>query len=118
MKRRPEIKTLSVSNIFTRMMFFKDVGDCETYSSNPHDSFLLLSNGKIDIEVDNKVSSFEAPHIIVIKKNKNPKIISKSQSAIAWDIYALRDAKGKVIDSDSIPDNVDVTELGIPEDLF
>lgn len=112
----PKIKLCSVSNVFVRMMYFKNVGDTELGHSHFFDHVTLLTNGSMNITVNSKTTEYVAPIIIFIKKGLEHTLVATSDNTIAFCIHGLRDGPEitDIIDPLSIPEGVDIAALAMP----
>ncbi len=100
----PEIKILSVSNVFCRLMHFKHKGDVEEGHCHTFDHGTLVSSGKVLVELLNDDKTVEAsreynaPHFIFIDKDRLHKITALEDNTVAVCIHALRDITGELLD--------------------
>lgn len=95
----PHVEIGCVANLFTRMMKFNNPGDCEEGHSHQFDHLTLLATGSIELTVDGQTSTFKAPHMIYIQKDKIHKLVALEPNTIAYCIHPLRG-----LDSDDILD--------------
>ena len=104
--KRPEIKILSVSNVYCRLMQFKNAGDIEVGHYHSYDHGTLLANGRMQVDVlnenDEVLSSqqFDAPTFILIKKDSIHRLTALEDNTIATCIHALRTIDEEIIDPD------------------
>jgi hypothetical protein len=105
-KMRPEIKIISVSNVYCRLMKFNKAGDQEVSHSHTYDHGTLLASGKMLVEEindeDEVVSSkeFTAPTFVYIPKDITHVLTSLEDSTVATCIHALRTNDETIIDPD------------------
>lgn len=106
----PEVKLGSVANLYCRMMYFKNVGDIEHGHTHAFDHLTLLAHGRLQVTVDGRVSEFEAPHMIYIKKDKMHELVALETNTVAYCIHAMRLGKDidDIIDPSMIPEGVEV----------
>lgn len=101
---RPEIKILSVSNVFCRLMKFNKAGDKELSHSHTYDHGTLLASGRMLVEEindnDEVVSSkeFTAPTFVFIPKDVTHVLTSLEDNTVATCIHALRTIDETIID--------------------
>lgn len=110
----PEVKIGCVSNLFSRMMHFKHIGDTEIGHTHQFDHLTLLAKGKLQVTVEDVVSEFTAPQMIFIKADRVHKLVALSADTVAYCIHALRTEEGDILDPSMIPDGVDATTLASP----
>lgn len=120
---RPDIKITAISNVYTRLMHFKNNGDVEHGHSHAYDHGTLLSKGSVLYEVldaeDGKVVKskiFHAPGYIFVEKNKFHRITALEDDTVCTCIHALRDVNEDIIDPESFIDPVEQSEELV--DLF
>lgn len=103
----PKIRTMCVSNVFSRMMYFEKAGDTEQGHKHTFDHATLLSSGRLKIELldnQNNVQAekiFSAPDFIFIGKDDVHRLIALEDKTIAVCIHAMRDIDENIIPSDS-----------------
>lgn len=104
----PVVKIGCVANLYSRMMYFKDVGDIEDGHAYQFDHLTLLAVGKLQVTVDGHVSEFKAPHMIYIKKGKTHELVSLEPNTVAYCIHALRIGSNvdDIIDPSMVPEGV------------
>jgi len=93
----PSIKIMCISNVYTRLMHFKNVGDVELGHAHAFDHGTLVSSGSILVEIlDSKTNkpisnkTIEAPNFVFIEKNKFHRITALSDNTVCACIHALR----------------------------
>lgn len=87
----PEIKGVVVSNVFTRMMHFKNAGDTENGQLHDYDHVTLLASGSLKIIVEQQETIFTAPHLIFIHKDKHHELIALEDNTVACCIHGVHD---------------------------
>lgn len=109
----PKITIGCVSNLWSRMMHFENSGDIEQGHTHPFDHLTLLASGKLQITVDGQVTTFQAPHMIYIHKDKKHELVALEDNTVAYCIHALRDGNGvdDIIDPTMIPKGVPGSNL-------
>lgn len=104
----PEIKIGYVSNLWSRMMHFKNAGDTEIGHTHQFDHLTLLAKGSLKVTVNGKESTFSAPHMLFIHKDHVHEIVALEDDTVAYCIHAMRDKdSGDIIDPDMLPQGVD-----------
>jgi hypothetical protein len=102
----PEIKIICVSNVYSRLMHFKNKGDVEAGHKHTFDHGSLVSSGSVLYEVlgDNgQVTSskvFTAPNFIFVDKDKNHRITALEKDTVCDCIHALKTNNNELIDPD------------------
>lgn len=102
----PEIKLIAVSNVFSRMMQFKNAGDIEVGHSHPYDHATLVGSGSVRVEVLDENGTvqgskdFIAPDMIMIAKHKLHRLTALQDNTTCVCIHALRTANQDIISSD------------------
>lgn len=102
---RPEVKILAVSNVYCRMMNFKNAGDQELGHYHEYDHGTLLAKGRLLVqkidEQGNITSSkeFKAPTFIFIAKDTKHILTALEDETIASCIHALRTIDDTIVDS-------------------
>ena len=115
-KMRPEIKILSVSNVYCRLMKFNKVGDQELSHSHTYDHGTLLASGKMLVEEindnDEVISSkeFTAPTFVFIPKGVTHVLTSLEDNTVATCIHALRTIDETIIDPDYFVKEVEIAD--------
>ncbi len=106
----PKVKLGSVANIYSRLMHFEKAGDIEYGHTHQFDHLTLLAHGKLQVTVDDKVTIFEAPHMIYIHKDKNHELVALEDNTVAYCIHPIRDSHGIILDPSMIPNGVTVID--------
>lgn len=111
----PDIKLACVANLFSRLMHFKNKGDVELGHSHAFDHLTLLATGSLDVTVDGVKTTFTAPHMIYIAKDKVHELVALEDNTVAYCIHALRDKETQeILDPAIIPDGVNPKTLAMP----
>lgn len=104
MSDSPEVKLGCVANLFSRMMHFKKAGDTELGHTHQFDHLTLLASGSLKVTVDGNESTFNAPHMIYIHKDKIHELVALEDNTVAYCIHALRDkTTSDIIDPSMVP---------------
>jgi len=104
--KQPEVKILAVSNVYCRLMEFKQANDFEIGHYHHYDHGTLLAKGKIKVEMfdkeDNLLSTkeFTAPSFLFIKKDNIHKLTALEDGTVATCIHALRTIDEEIVDPD------------------
>lgn len=105
-----------VSNLFVRMMHFKNAGDIEIGRSHKFDHLILLSSGRLQVKVDGQDTEFTAPHMIYAKKEKVYELMSLDSNTVAYCVHVARiGSKAEdIVDPAMVPAGVPIPQ----DDLF
>jgi hypothetical protein len=118
---KPEVKILSVSNVYCRLMNFKNKGDQEKGHYHSYDHGTLLAKGRLLVEVINDegavVSSkeFSAPTFIFIAKDTQHVLTALEDETLATCIHALRTIDETIIDPDFFIEQQVLADEEIPD---
>ena len=86
-------------NIWVRQNLLENVGDETTGHLHYFDHVSLLSNGKVEVEIEGyPPKEFTAPTFIVIRKEHKHKFKALEPNSIWYCVFALRDVNGEVVD--------------------
>ena len=106
-KNNPDIKIISVSNVYSRLMHFQNKGDVENGHTHTYDHGTLVSSGSVlyevlDSEDGNTISSKEvkAPNFIFVNKDKFHRITALEDNTVCACIHALRTNNQDLLDPD------------------
>jgi len=104
----PKIKFATISNVWIKMMTFKNVGDFIPGHAHLFDHPTLVSQGSVEVEVAGEITKFTAPAIIYIEKEKIHKITALETNTVVCCIHALRKGTGvdDIISEDMIPKGI------------
>lgn len=105
---QPKISLITSGNLYMRQMRFDNVGDIEIGHRHTYDHITLLSQGKLEVIIEDNESGivYEAPSAIKILTGVKHKLVSHEAGTIAHCVHALRDA----VTEDVLPANVIYTE--------
>jgi hypothetical protein len=109
----PQIKLAVISNVWIKVMNFRNVGDFNAGHAHTFNHATLLSSGSVEVQVEGKLTTFEAPSIIYIEKDKVHKITALQANTVVSCIHALRDGNetDDIISEDMLP--VGISPLGL-----
>ena len=102
----PEIKVMALSNIYNRLMHFRNKGDVENGHKHTFDHSTLVSSGSILYEVlddnDNVIASkmFIAPTMVFVDKDRFHRITALEDNTVCSCIHAVKTMDGEIIDPD------------------
>jgi dTDP-4-dehydrorhamnose 3,5-epimerase-like enzyme len=113
----PAVKISCVSNLFSKMMHFKQAGNVEYGHCHIFDHLTLLASGSLKVTIDGVSTDYKAPHMIFIRKNIKHELTALEDNTVAFCIHALRRGDGidDIIDPDSIPADAH-TKSGLERD--
>lgn len=105
-----EVKIGCVSNLYSRMMHFKNIGDTEHTHTHSFDHLTLLAAGSVKCEVDGSETIFKAPHMIFIHKDKHHAFTALEDDTVAYCIHPMRigERVEDIVDPSMIPEGVTV----------
>jgi len=112
----PNTRSIALSNVYTRMMFFEKAGHTEVGHHHEFDHATLISSGSVRVEIlsdtGEVISSkeFVAPTMVFIEKFKNHRIVALEDNTVAACIHALRTVDENLIDPDFIIDSSQLEE--------
>lgn len=106
---RPHIEIIAVSNVYSRLMHFKNAGDIEQGHSHTYDHATLISAGAVRYEVldgfnGNVVAStdFYAPSFVFVEKEKHHRLTALQDETICACIHALRSIDEEIVSPDCL----------------
>lgn len=101
----PQISVSCVASVYVRQMRFQSAGDVEIGHAHQFDHQTLVSKGSVQVEVDGKKTVFNAPHIVLIKKDAIHELTAMEDDTVVYCIHALRDGSDvcDIIDPASVP---------------
>ena len=104
----PQVSFGACSNIFIKMMHFKNKGECECGHKHTYDHISLLAKGSVLVKVNGQETVFTAPHMIYVSKDHHHEITALEDNTLWFCIHALRkaDDTGDIISEDMIPAGV------------
>lgn len=116
----PEVKMISVSNVFSRLMRFVEAGDIEVGHAHNYDHATLISSGAVRYEVldgknGNIVSSKDvyAPNFVFVRKNIYHRLVALEPNTVCACIHAIRSIEDDIVS----PEYFIETFEGNPEDI-
>jgi len=103
-----EVKVGCVSNLYSRMMHFKNAGDTEHTHTHSFNHLTLLAAGSVKCIVDGKETIFKAPHMIFIHKDKMHAFTALEDNTVAYCIHPMRIGERieDIADPSMFPDGV------------
>ena len=109
----PDIKIAIIANVWVKLMKFTKIGDFIQGHKHTFNHATLLSYGSVEVEVDGNKSTFIAPAIIYIEKEKIHKITALENNTIVTCIHALRDGNetDDIISEDMLPKGISPLNL-------
>jgi quercetin dioxygenase-like cupin family protein len=115
----PKTNIACVANLYSRQMHFKKSGDVELGHKHSFDHLTLLAYGTLKVKVNDKETTFVAPHMIYIAKNLLHELTALEDNTVAFCIHPLRDGNGvdDILDPAMIPDGVNPLTAGIAKPL-
>lgn len=109
----PDIKIMACSNVYIRLMSFKNKGDYENGHSHTYDHTTVLSSGAIKYEVLDSPNggilaekTFNAPDMVFVEKNKFHRITALEDNTVCSCTHAIR-----TIDEDLVPPDCIITPI-------
>ena len=109
----PDVKLGCVSNVFVRMMHFKEVGDIERGHTHDFDHVTLVGSGAIELTINPDTpeaftTNFTAPQLIFIAKDKIHQLKSTQPNTGVCCIHGLREGNetGDLLDPSMVPEEV------------
>lgn len=108
----PTIQMCLISNVWIKLISFKK-GDVMEGHKHIFDHPHLLTQGSVEIDIEGEKTTFKAPHIIFIQKDKIHSITALEDNTVGACIHAIRDGNdiGDIIDPSMIPNGVDTLKL-------
>jgi quercetin dioxygenase-like cupin family protein len=96
------------------MMRFNKAGQIEHGHSHPFDHLSLLATGSIELNVDGHKSTFKAPHMIYIQKDKIHELTALEDNTIVYCIHPLRGIESDdILAPEMIPKGINPIAAGI-----
>jgi len=101
----PDLKIGVISNVWIKLMKFNKTGDYIPGHKHTFNHASILSAGSVEVEVDSNKTTFIAPAIIYIEKDKQHKITALEPNSVVSCIHGLRDADktDDLITEDMVP---------------
>ena len=110
----PEIKIMCISNVYTRLMHFRNAGDVEHGHTHSYDHGTLVSSGSVLVETidDDMITvlsqkSFEAPSFVYINKNTRHRLTAIANDTVCVCIHALRTNDEDLLSPDFLIEQLD-----------
>jgi quercetin dioxygenase-like cupin family protein len=120
----PEIKVISLSNVYTRLMYFAKKGDVENGHKHTYDHATLVSSGSVMFEtlddLGNSLTSkvFVSPNLVYVPKNKGHRITALEDNTVCGCIHAIRTIDQDIVSPEFLIDPLDETTLSVGEEVF
>lgn len=121
----PDIKVVSISNVFCRLMHFSKKGDVEIGHKHYYDHGTLVSSGSVLVEELNDEGSvntsntFVGPTFIFIKKEFIHRITALEDNTVCVCIHALRTIDQDIVSPEFlINPHFDVDESGVRDLIY
>ena len=102
----PEIKVMALSNIYNRLMHFRNKGDVENGHKHTFDHGTLVSSGSVLYEVINDngdvIASkiFVAPNMVFVDKDRFHRITALEDNTVCACIHAVKTMDDELLDPD------------------
>lgn len=88
-----------VGNVWVRQNYMQKAGDVVGGHMHHHDHVSLLTNGSVEITIDdNPPKRFSSPTFIVIKKEHRHRIVALEDNTVFYCVFAVRDVDGNLTD--------------------
>lgn len=114
----PAVKIIAVSNVFSRVMHFKQAGDMEHGHKHTYDHATLVSSGSVRVDIldDNlameSTRDFVAPDMIFVRKDKNHRLTALEDNTVCACIHALRTVEDDLVAPDFLIDSYSPAHKG------
>lgn len=115
-ENKPVVEVIAVSNVYSRMMFFKNHGDVEIGHAHTYDHATLVSSGSVLYEVLDgpngdtiAAKRFFAPGFIFVEKNKFHRITALEDNTVCACIHALRTIDEELVSPDCLIKSINRT---------
>jgi len=120
----PEIKVISLSNVYTRLMHFAKKGDIENGHKHTYDHATLVSSGSVMFEtlddfgktLTSKV--FVSPNLVYVPKNKCHRITALEDNTVCGCIHAIRTVDQDIVSPEFLIEPLDDTPISVSEAVF
>jgi len=104
MKQEPSVNIGSASNLYIRHLTFHNIGDVENGVPHDYDHVALLSTGSVRVTVEGIDCTFDAPHMILIRKKLEHRFEALAAATQIYQIHAIREVRSDdILDPDQIP---------------
>lgn len=103
-----------VSNLWVKQMHFEESGDVMTGHSHKFDHPTLIAKGSVSVKVNDKTTTFTAPHIVYIAKDQLHQITALEADTVAYCIHPLRGERQEdIYDHSQVPAGITTTAWNI-----
>ena len=109
----PAIKIMCISNVYTRLMHFQNVGDIEHGHAHDFDHGTLVSSGAVLVEILDSATkqpvsqkTIEAPNFVFIEKDKLHRLTALADNTVCACIHALRTNDEELLEPDFLPEQL------------
>lgn len=116
----PVMKFAIVSNVWIKMMHFRQKGDVMRGHTHLFDHPTILSKGSLEVTIGDEVSVFTGPAIIYIERGKMHTLVALEDDTHASCIHAIRDGEAieDIVTEDMIPNGANprtvFEDFGLP----
>lgn len=102
-----------ISNVWIKMMTFRKAGDFIPGHKHIFDHPTLVSQGSVEVDVSGELTTFTAPAIICIERDKVHKITALEDGTVASCIHAIREGReiDDIIEEDMLPKGTSARRL-------
>lgn len=112
----PNTKMTAIKNLWVRQMAFAKAGDRNEGHIHNYDHITLLASGSVNVYVEDQVTEYKAPYMIVIAKGQRHFLEALEDNTVAYCVHALRNSESEdadIFDPDQIPAGVDLFKAGL-----
>lgn len=101
-------EVVCISNLSVRRVNMREINTEETKTPAKYNTILLLTIGQVEVTCESTsedredIAVYTAPSIVVLEKDCGYRFKSMTEIAELYDISALRDNKGDVINPDNL----------------
>jgi len=121
----PTVQVTAISNVYSRLMHFRNKGDIEIGHSHTYDHATIVTSGSVLYEVldglgGESVASkvFHAPGHIFVEADKYHKITALEDNTVCACIHALRTIDEEIVSPDMFIDPLTRTRRGEVNDVI
>lgn len=101
---QPSIQVGSASNIYIRMMTFHRTGDREDPTPTNFDYIAYITQGAVEIQVDDIQTQFQAPHMVLVRAGLEHRFTALADNTVVNQIHAIREmTSDQILDPQQIP---------------
>ena len=102
---QPKIKIAFVHDLFTRMMFFENVGDTEIGHKHQFDHATLVAHGSVLVRCRGKETVFNAPQLIWIAAELEHELVAQEAGTVCVCLHTTESARweSNIVSPDMIP---------------